>query len=237
MITATLKKIQKENEQVQTFWFKPAQSLRYTAGQFIELYLPHDMPDDRGIKRWFTLSSSPSDELLSITTKYAGPKSSSFKKQLFSLKPGATFQIVEPMGDFVLPKDLSIPLVFVAGGIGVTPFHSMVSYLAASGEQRKIQILLAANQASDILFEKLFRDYGADVTLIVSEPSPGWKGEVGRLTAEKILSLTGAPTHKRIYASGPEPMVETLEKDLLSSGVKRTQLVSDFFPGYSANLT
>jgi len=236
MIDVILESTHNETHHVRTFWFKPNQSVHYTPGQFIEMYLPHDNPDERGIKHWFTLSSSPTETLISITTKYAGDKSSTFKKTLFGLEPGARVQIVEPMGDFVLPKDTNIPLVFVAGGMGVTPFHSIVKWLTDVGEKRTIQVLLAANKPEDVLFEKLFRDYGAKVRVIVSEPSGEWRGEVGRLSAEKILELTGKPDDKRIYVSGPEPMVEALEKDLHDHNIKKSQLVLDFFPGYTADL-
>lgn len=233
----TLEHIEKINYNVSTFWFKPEKRLEYTAGQFIEMYLPHDNPDERGIKHWFTLSSSPTENLISNTTKFAGEHASTFKKTLFGLKPRTKVKIVEPMGDFVLPKDKTKPLVFVAGGIGVTPFRSIVKWLTDTGENRKIQILLAANEPRDIIFEDLFRDYGAEVKTIVSEPTAEWKGEVGRLSANKIIELTGDTEGKLIYVSGPEPMVETLEKDMNEHGVSKNQLILDFFPGYKPDLS
>lgn len=225
-----------ENRNVRTFWFKPVQPVRYTAGQFIELYLPHKDADERGEKRWFTLSSAPTEALISITTRYAGENSSTFKQHLWRLQPGTRLRIMEPMGDFVLPKQQDIPLVFVAGGIGVTPFRSMIQWLTDTGEARSIKVLLAANEPADIVFEDLFRNYGAMVTLIASEAPRGWKGVSGQLSAEKILAVTGNGQNKRIYVSGPEPMVEALEKGLLAHGFAKSQLVFDFFPGYQANL-
>lgn len=231
-------KSQPDNYNVRTFWFEPETKLDYIAGQFIELYLPHEKADDRGIKRWFTLSSSPTDELISISTKFAGDKASSFKKHLFQLKPGDALKFVEPMGDFVLPKDKSIPLVFVAGGMGLTPFHSIVKYLTDVKEQRQIKVLLAFNQAKDVLFEDLFLKYGSELTILISNPDDTWQGETGHLTAERILSFIGENAEKsRIYVSGPEPMVESLEADLLKNGVNKNQLVLDFFPGYKSDLT
>jgi len=233
----TLVKTHQENYNVRTFWFKPETRLDYTAGQFIELYLPHDNPDDRGIKRWFTLSSSPTNDLISVTTKFAGDKTSSFKKALFALKPGAELKLVEPMGDFVLPKATSIPLVFVAGGIGLTPFHSIIKYLADAGEKRQIQVLLAFNEPKDILFEDLFKKYGAEVKVIISNPTADWQGETGQLSAQRILELTGGKSDtRRYYISGPEPMVEALETDMHEHGVDKNQLVLDFFPGYTPDL-
>jgi len=235
-MTITLEHTHKENYNVQTFWFKPEKPLDYTPGQFIEMHLPHDSPDERGIKHWFTLSSSPIEKLISITTKFYGSKSSSFKKTMFGLKPGARIKIVEPMGDFVLPKDITIPLVFVAGGIGITPFRSMVKWLADRNERRGIIALLATNNPKDFIFVDLFKKYGVNLVQMISQSEPNWNGEVGRLSAEKILELTGKLEGQRIYVSGPEPMVETLEIDLINNGVDKSQLVFDYFPNYKADL-
>ena len=115
-----------EAENIVTFFFKPEQSVQYTAGQFVELTIPHNNPDKRGIKRWLTLSSSPKQALLSITTKFAST-SSSYKTALLKLEPGTELNMSSPIGDFVLPKLSQTPLIFVAGGIGITPFHSMLA--------------------------------------------------------------------------------------------------------------
>ena len=120
-----------ENDTIRTFYFKTESPLDYTAGQYIQLSLPHEHEDDRGAKRWFTLSSSPTDALISITTRFNKEHSSTFKETLFALTPGTEVNFTGPMGDFVLPKQIDKPLVFVAGGIGVTPFHSMMAWLAA----------------------------------------------------------------------------------------------------------
>src|SRR6185369_15796787 len=103
-----------------SFWFRPERPVDYIAGQFTEIYLPHSGADSRGERRWFTLSSSPTDALVSITTQFIPTEGSTFKKELFGLRPGAALKLADPMGDFVLPKDPSIPLLFIAGGLGIT---------------------------------------------------------------------------------------------------------------------
>lgn len=228
----TLEHIHKEAEHIWTFYFRPEKPVHYTAGQFIELTLKHDNPDDRGIRHWFTLSSSPTDELLSITTKFAAEGGSTFKKALKSLEPGAQLAISDPMGDFVLPKLIQTPLIFVAGGIGVTPFHSILSWLADTGEQRDIKLLYAVNKEEDIVFQDTFSKAGVHATIVVSEPSPAWGGERGRLNAELILGLEKPSEDTLIYVSGPEPMVEALEKDLANAGIDKRQIVTDAFPNY-----
>ena len=224
---------QEEAPNIQTFWFKPERLMDYTAGQYTELYLRHPTPDERGEKRWFTLSSAPGHDLVSITTKYAGDnQSSTFKKTLFNLEPGTEVRLADAMGDFVMPKDASIPLVFVAGGIGLTPFHSMFEWLADHGEQRNIKFIYAVRNENEIIFQDTFERARIHATIVVSEPSDAWGGERGRLSAEMILGLTNPTPETLIYMSGPEPMIESLEKDMQDQHIDKRQLVSDFFPGY-----
>lgn len=220
---------------IRTFYFRPDKPVGYTAGQYTQLALPHPHADKRGVKRWFTLSSPPTDELLSITTKYAGDEhSSSFKKTLFNLKPGTEVHMADPMGDFVLPKLLQTPLVFVAGGIGVTPFHSMLAWLAATGEERPIKLLYGVSAEDEIIFQDTFGSAGVQPTIVVSDPSPAWGGERGRITAELVLGLEKPSDDTLIYVSGPEPMVQSLTKDLMKAGVPENRLVADEFPNYTA---
>jgi ferredoxin-NADP reductase len=140
--------------------------------------------------------------------------------------------MAEPMGDFVLPKLIQTPLVFVAGGIGITPFHSMLAWLAATNEQRPIKFLYGVHSEDEIIFQETFDKARIHPTIVVSDPSPAWGGERGQLSAELILGLEKPSDDTLIYVSGPEPMVEALEKDLKHTGVKKHRLVLDFFSGY-----
>lgn len=205
-----------------TFYFKPERPVRYTAGQFIELYLPHDTEDARGHKRWFTLSSAPEDNLLSITTKFS-ERSSSFKKTLRELQPGTELKMVSPMGDFVLPKNKAIPLLFVAGGIGCTPYHSMIKHLQNTGEKRDLKLLYAARSEEEIAFGEDFEKLGDNFITLVGEP----------LTTEKILETAGDNENLHIYLSGPEPMVEKFDKELKEKGFGENRIHGDFFPNYT----
>ena len=221
-----------EAANIQTFWFKPEQPVDYTAGQFVELTLPHPRPDERGEKRWFTLSSAPGHELIGITTKLS-PDGSSYKQALQKLQPSDELQMSETMGDFVLPKYLTQPLVFIAGGIGITPFHSIFEWLAEHYEQRSIQFIYGVKSEDEIIFQDTLTKARQHATIVVGEPSETWGGERGQLSAELIIGLTKPSADSLVYLSGPEPMLETLEKDLLAHGLTKQQLVTDFFPGYS----
>lgn len=227
-----LEHIQDEADNIATFYFRPEKPVNFTAGQYAEWTIKHSKPDNRGIKRWFTISSSPSDTMVSLTTKFSHAKSSSFKKALRKLKPGDEILMSEPMGDFVLPQLLQTPIIFVAGGIGVTPMHSMLSWLADTKEQRDIKMIYGVPNEDEIIFLPTFEEANQHVTVVVNEPSPSWGGPIGKLTSDIILGLEKPSDDPLIYISGPEPMVESLEKSLLARGIKQRQLVLDFFPNY-----
>lgn len=232
---ATFHHSENQTDIIKTFWFEPVELMRYTAGQFTELTLPHANTDDRGDKRFFTLSSSPSEERVSITTKIIGNEGSSFKRALASLEAGTEVDLAEPMGDFVLPKQTKTPLIFVAGGIGLTPFHSMAQWLVDNDEKRDVEFIYAVRNEDEIIFQEVFERAGFHTTIVVGEPSAEWGGERGRLSADMILGLHKPTTESLIYVSGPEPMTEALEKDFHQAGINKNQLVLDFFPGYQNN--
>lgn len=218
-------------ENIRTFWFRPQKPVKYLAGQYIEMYLPHAGADVRGQKHWFTLSSSPTEKLVSITTKHAVDRVSTFKQQLFLLKTGTSIKISEPMGDFVLPKDASIPLLFVAGGIGITPMRSMVKWLTDCGQHRTINLIYGARSDKELAFMDLFEAYGLKPQILLSDDPSGSKPKE-HITPEVILDAAKSLHEPLVYISGPEPMTEKLEAGLQAGGFPAARLVLDFFPGY-----
>ncbi|HKR81737.1 MAG TPA: FAD-dependent oxidoreductase [Candidatus Saccharimonadales bacterium] len=218
---------------IYTFYFRSEKPVQYVAGQYAEFYLPHGGHDARGEHRWFTLSSMPDEPLLAMTTKFAQSDGSSFKRQLRALKPGAQLGMTEPMGDFVLPKDPRVPVVFVVGGIGITPVRSMIAWLHARGESRPLQLVYAARRPKDLVFTNLFEAYGLHASPILTNPDGDWQGHTGHLNARHLLEVTGDSKGKLFYFSGPEPMVEALVAELKQHSVEPYQIVLDYFPGYS----
>jgi ferredoxin-NADP reductase len=219
-----------------TFYFRPEKPVYYIAGQYAEFYLPHEH-DSRGAHRWFTLSSSPTEEFLAVTTKFAPSDSSTFKREMLQLQPGAKLVMTDPMGDFVLPKDTNIPLVFIVGGIGVTPVRSMLQWLATKNERRPIQLLYAARSPQDLVFSDLFAALPINFMPILTNAGSDWQGHTGYLNAERVLELIGDSDNKDtlFYFSGPEPMVEMLVAELKAEHtVQPHQIVLDYFPGYSS---
>jgi ferredoxin-NADP reductase len=231
----TLDHVEQHAQSIATYWFKPQRPLRYIAGQFVELYLPHDNADSRGQKRWFTLSSSPSEQLISITTRHAVQHGGTFKQALGALQPGTQVLLSDPLGDFVLPKDTTIPLVFIAGGIGITPMRSMTKWLHDRNETRPISLIYGANTITELLDAPLFqKQYGAAFTPVLTQPPADWDGQVGRLAAKDILAKIDPSPRTLYFLSGPEPMIKALIHDLQDQGIAKHQIVMDYFPGYTA---
>lgn len=223
---------QNESSSILTFYFSTTKAMSFIPGQFVELTIPHEKPDGRGTKRWFTIASSPNSTLIGITTRIVSD-ASSFKLALQALNPGDTVSMSEPMGDFVLPMDREIPLLFVAGGIGITPFHSIAQWLAENNEQRTIRLLHAITTEDDLIFTDTFQRAGILMTPFVSEPSPAWGGERGQLTAHYIKRVAESQPNTLIYIAGPERMTENLTKDLLKLDTEKHTIVTDYFPGYT----
>jgi len=215
-----------------SFSFKTEKPFDYTAGQFIELTLVGHEEHGHPAKRWFTLSSSPSDDTLTITTRVGEASHTPFKRALANLSSGDIVDISEPLGDFVLPKLIQTPLVFIAGGIGITPFRSMLEWLVHTDEKRSIRLLYSVRTEDDIIFQDTFDAADQHATIIVEDPSAAWGGERGKLSAELVLGLEKPSSDALFYISGPEPFVQSMQADLLKLGVSNQQIVVDEFQGY-----
>lgn len=236
------------------FWFGGERLPNWQAGQYMEWILPHSNPDKRGTRRFFTLASSPTEKELMIATKIIEP-ASTFKVALKNLNIGDSIIARGVDGDFVLPKSQQEKLVFIAGGIGITPFRSMIKYLLDTGEKRDIVLLYSNKDSSDVAFSELFNEakkIGVKTINYFTSGSPisnsirveddsvtSAKGKntedivYGFITAEEIQIKVLNWQERTFYISGPEPMVEAYEKMLNSIGVKRRQIKTDYFPGYS----
>lgn len=227
MIPAQLVRIEKISPSTYTFWLKTDRPLDYTAGQFIEIYIPHNA-DDRGSHRWFTLSSSPTEKYLAVTVRKV-LNMSTFKQQLFNKKPGDTLLIAQAMGDFVLPLQRSIPLLFLVRGIGVTPLRSMMKYLADSNDlSRDINIIHTVRDAHDFLFQDIYMTVSPTVQQIIDASNDN----LHEITTQ-ITDISRKSPTTRIYISGPEAFTEKAYKTL-SDNVAEPNLITDYFHGYDS---
>lgn len=218
------------------FDFGLKKKLSFAPGQYMEWTLAHKNPDSRGNRRFFTIASSPTEDTLRLGVKFY-PEGSSFKRALLTLGPKTPVVAGLLAGDFTLPKEEDRKLVFIAGGIGVTPYRSIIKYLLDSGRRRDIVLLYSARTPKDIVYSDVFESarekLGIKTVYTVTENAPaGWKGRVGRIDEEVIKGEVGDWQERTFYLSGPHGMVKAFEDVLGKMGVPRSQIKTDFFPGY-----
>jgi ferredoxin-NADP reductase len=214
---------------VTRFVLTPQEPLNWQPGQYLYYTLPHDHPDDRGDRRWFTISSSPFENEVWITTRITPETGSSFKKALMELKPGQTIEAEAPEGDFTV-DDPAKDYVFVAGGIGVTPFRSIINQLHHDGQKINVELLYANRDEDHIAFK--------DELAEISQTHPEFK--ITHFLGDNKIDETALRQHAAnledpiYYVSGPEPMVEAFEALLKNMGIDEAHTKFDYFPGYEA---
>lgn len=231
-----LREVRKVSERVSDYIFTPDRKAAFEPGQYMEWTLLVPKPDLRGNRRTFSIASSPTEADIHLGVKFYEP-SSAFKTSLRAMKPGDTVYAGQIAGDFVLPADTSQKLVFVAAGIGITPFRGMLKYIVDKGEKRDIVMIYAISDATELAYTdvlKAARQHGVRVIpLLTSETIPQtWKGSTGRLSAEYLKAQIPDYKDRIIYISGPNGLVQNLRADLIKSGVNRTLIKTDYFTGY-----
>ncbi len=227
MILTLLEKIQRTSD-CYSFLFKPQATLTWKAGQFMQFSLPHENPDDRGINRFFTICSAPHEKVVMITTRYAGENSSTFKKGLLTIEKGVQITALVPQGEFTI-EDVSKSYVLLAGGIGITPFRSILLDLEHKQDLNKTSVvLLYSNRSGEIVFKDEFD--------LLANNNPSFKVRyiIHPEMCDLNLIKVAVPHYdqKTFYISGPPAMVKAMEEGLRSDGLLEEQLKLDYFPGY-----
>lgn len=204
-----------------TLCFKRPHSFNFIPGQYIDLVLPHHRPDERGISRAFTLSSSPTEEFIRITTKTGIPNPSTYTLALSDLGADSEVEISKPKGEFVLPDDPSISLIFCARGLGVTPFRSMTLWLRANNDKRDITLIYDVPSNKEVLFEDIFHETDTKVNILVHKR---FNDTAVEQMSEQILQHN---RRHRVYIAGSTKMVSAVLNALLSNGVDSNLITVD----------
>jgi ferredoxin-NADP reductase len=225
---------QHEAENATSSFFEPESPLVYQAGQYLRYTLRHADPDDRGVSRSFTIASSPQEPLLRLTTRLSTPPST-FKRALAQLEPGAILEASGPFGRFV-HSQTDTPAVFIAGGIGITPFRSILGDLASRKVHTNITVLYS-NRTSDIPFrgflDALIPDWPQlHLVYTVTRPSQEWEGLRGRIDAPFIRQHVGDVAGSLFFVSGPTALVDAIRGTLAQLGVDASRVKHEAFPGY-----
>jgi ferredoxin-NADP reductase len=213
-------------EDIYEFTFAGTGPIKYKPGQYMEWTLAHGDSDSRGVRRYFTLASSPTEEELKIGVKFSD-NGSSFKKSLLTIgdKNIVASQLA---GDFTLPKNKNQKLVFIAGGIGITPFRSMLKYLDDKNENRDIVLFYTAKTPGEFVYKDIFAEaekrLGIKTIYVATKIS-------GRLDEHKIKEAVPDYKERVFYLSGPHALVEAFKSSL--SNLKVKGIKTDYFPGYT----
>jgi ferredoxin-NADP reductase len=210
------------------FTFRPLRPVRFHAGQYLELDLPHRGVDSRGRRRVFSISSAPTDEALSVAMSMT-EKTSSFKSALATLPPGSRVHATAIAGDFTLPH-AEVPVLLVAGGIGITPFASQL----ADDAGRDVTVVYASG-SRELPYADVLERSGARVVLVAPErpdvlPS-GWTyAGPDRISRELLERHVPDAASRRAFVSGPPSLVSDVARMLRSLGARR--VTTDYFTGY-----
>lgn len=219
------------------FVFASARQPEFKPGQYLEWTLPHHHADSRGSRRYFTIASSPTEDGLKLGVRFNEP-SSSFKQTLRLMKPGDELSATQLAGDFTLPADPREKLVFIAGGIGITPFRSMIQYLLDTKEKRDIVLFYASSLPTEFVYTDIFAkaEKALDLKMLYvvsKENAPkNWSGKVGRITEEMIREVVPDFDERKFYLSGPNAMVNGYRQLLVALKVPKNKIVTDYFPGF-----
>lgn len=209
---------------------------RYLSNQAVRVVLPW-VRDPWGPGRMFSLSSSPTEEgQIAVTVKMTG---SAFKEGLRDLRPGERARVFGPLGDLLY--DPRRPAVFIAGGIGITPFRGMMRYAADIGGDQPIVILYSARVPEEFAFQteldRISRKHPQiDVRYTVTRPSESkvrWNGRTGRVEEEWVREALEGLTRPKVYVAGlPEMAQETLSMLRERLGFVEDDLEYEYFMGY-----
>src|SRR5919109_4465048 len=219
--------------------------LDYTAEQFAFFDIGGVHNDPKGPIRHFTISSSPTENFIMFSTRI---RDSPYKKRLSTLDEGSRVKVRGPEGQFVLHQDYSKPAVFLSGGIGVTPFRSMIKYATDKQLPLKIVMFDSNRNRDNILFKKEFDDWAKinkNLRIIYtisdgeqqqsSSTANDWKGEYGRIDKAMILKYldTNMLNNSIFYICGPPSMLKAMQALLQDElEIPKERIKVEEFTGY-----
>jgi ferredoxin-NADP reductase len=225
-------------DRTMAFTFAKPTGWDYRAGQFIDITLL-DPPetDARGNTRGFSLSSAPSEGVITVTTRL---RDSAFKRVLQTMPLGTRVKIEGPFGELRL-HNADRPAVVLTGGIGITPFRSiLVQSMRDGGMPYPVAVFYANRRPEDAAFldelaEVAAKDANLKLVPTMSDMSASelpWEGERGRIDAAMLARHLTDAARAIFYLTGPPGMVRGLRSMLVASGVDEDDIRTEEFAGY-----
>lgn len=220
------------------FHFERPRTFLFKAGQYIDLTLLGPQPGSaNGLTHTFSIASSPFAEELVVTTRM---RDTTFKRALSTLPIGSEVRIGGPMGSFTLHHNTARPAILLAGGIGIAPFLSILSFAAAERLRHHIVLFYANRHFEDAPFmDALWKLVEANPsfrfvpTFTRTPPNyRGWKGETGYIGTEMLSTYVDNLRGPIYYLAGPPTMVAAACRTLGDAGVDQDDVRTEEFAGY-----
>jgi ferredoxin-NADP reductase len=190
--------------------------------------------DEKGPRRHITIVTSPTERgVLGLATRL---RDTAFKRSLADLPVGTEVEVEEPKGSFVLPEETDRHYVFIAGGIGITVFRSMLRYIADEGLPHRVTLVYSNRDRESTAFYDELRELDAanpnlEIVFTMTKDS-GWEGETRRIDADMLRDHLGDLDTYTYLVAGPPGMVEGVTGALQEAGIPEDQIRSQGFSGY-----
>jgi ferredoxin-NADP reductase len=216
------------------FYFKKPEGFTYKAGQYVQVTLINPSEtDSEGDKRFFSLASAPFEDHLMIATRM---RDTAFKRVLKSQNTGYEVTMRGPMGIFTLNEDMQVPAVFLVGGIGITPFRSIITEMTQKKTPHQMTLFYSNHSIKDAAF------YDELVNASKTNPNfsfvpimtrdENWQGEKEYISKEMIQKYIPDLSIAMYYTAGPLGMVDTMRKVLKEAGIEDAKVQYENFTGY-----
>ncbi len=229
-------KKEKVSRDTYSFYFdRNKMNFNFLPGQYLKIFLKIDSPDDRGSSRYFTISSSPTDkDFLVITTRIV---KSSFKLKLNTLKTGKKIRAFGPIGYFDFDAKSTKEQIFLAGGVGMTPAHSIIKFTESKKEKTKILLIVSFQKLSDIIFYNELKEIEArnkniKIVYTITKDKKIEGFERGHID-EKLIRKYSLDFKKAKYFLVGSESFEFKMVDLVTKmGIPEENIFKENFPGY-----
>lgn len=206
----------------------------FQPGQFVRIDFAGATEELQKMPHYFSIASSPNNKnFFSIATFL---RSTPFKQMIKKLPIGAEMEVGQPAGNFLLPKFFNQPLVFIAGGIGITPFISMLKLIKEEKLPFKITVVYSVKTLERAAYLNKLEEYEKDATnfmkTVVTTGDENHVGSKTRINTDLIKTKVPDLDQSLFYLAGSVGFVNSMIEILLSLEVLRSQIKTDSFSGY-----
>ncbi len=218
------------------FKFNKPANFTFIPGQYAGFTLINPgVTDVRGVTRRFSLANIPDDDFIAIALRIIEP--SAYKRLLNQLVIGDEIKFAGPTGNFILPNETNTPVILIAGGIGITPFYSMIREASKYKSPRDITLFYGNQTREESAYldelytlQKENPHFNFIPTLAV--PDDHWQGETGFISDIMIRKYVPDLQKPFYYVCGSSVMVTTLQETLAEMGINEDNIKVEDFPGY-----